>query len=42
MSEKKQRPQGICDNCTSKNYCKNMERGVLQCINYNKFPAETK
>ena len=33
---------GICDICSSKNYCINRERGVRQCINFNKFPSEKK
>lgn len=33
---------GICENCSSKNYCINRERGVRKCINYNKFPSEKK
>lgn len=33
---------GICKNCNSFLYCQNAERGMIKCINYNKFPKEEK
>ena len=29
----------ICNKCSSRGYCANREKGMIACINFNKFPA---
>lgn len=30
----------ICNKCSSRGYCANREKGMMACINFNKFPAD--
>jgi len=42
MKKTEEKNIGICSKCNSVRYCQNVERGMIQCINFNKFPKEEK